>query len=40
MNHDICPNGVAAVLELKDLSKSFDGLHAVRNVNLIVLPGD
>ena len=28
------------VLELKDLSKSFDGLRAVRDVNLTVLPGD
>ena len=40
MHHDICPNGMVAVLELKDLSKSFDGLHAVQNVNLAVLPGD
>ncbi len=28
------------VLELKGLSKSFGGLHAVREVNLKVLPGD
>jgi ABC-type branched-subunit amino acid transport system ATPase component len=40
MNHDICPNGMVAVLELKDLSKSFDGLLAVQNANLVVLPGD
>jgi branched-chain amino acid transport system ATP-binding protein len=40
MNHDIFPNEVAAVLELKDLSKSFDGLRAVQKINLIVLPGD
>jgi len=29
-----------AVLELKQLSKSFDGLRAVRDVNLTLLPGD
>jgi branched-chain amino acid transport system ATP-binding protein len=40
MHHDICPNGMVAVLELKDLSKSFDGLHAVQNVNLVILAGD
>jgi branched-chain amino acid transport system ATP-binding protein len=33
-------NGAKPVLELKDLSKSFDGLQAVRGVNLTVLPGD
>ena len=31
---------MVAVLELKDLSKSFDGLLAVQNANLVVLPGD
>jgi branched-chain amino acid transport system ATP-binding protein len=40
MNHDICPNGVEPVLELKELSKSFDGLHAVRDVTLRIMPGD
>jgi branched-chain amino acid transport system ATP-binding protein len=33
-------NGVQPVLELKGLCKSFGGLHAVRDVNLKVLPGD
>ena len=33
-------NGAEPVLELKDLSKSFDGLHAVQGVNLTVLSGD
>jgi branched-chain amino acid transport system ATP-binding protein len=28
------------VLELSDLCKSFGGLHAVRNVNLRIMPGD
>jgi branched-chain amino acid transport system ATP-binding protein len=32
--------GGEAVLELKGLSKSFGGLHAVQNVNLTVRPGD
>src|SRR5664280_2610349 len=40
MNADVRSNGVAPVLELKGLCKSFDGLQAVRNVDLIVLPGD
>ena len=40
MNADVRSNGVAPVLELKGLSKSFFGLHAVQNVNLVVLPGD
>jgi branched-chain amino acid transport system ATP-binding protein len=33
-------NGAQPVLELKDLCKSFGGLHAVRHVNLEVMPGD
>jgi branched-chain amino acid transport system ATP-binding protein len=33
-------NGVEPVLELKGLSKSFGGLHAVKNVSLRVFPGD
>jgi len=33
------PNG-QAVLELKGLSKSFGGLHAVRGVTLRIMPGD
>lgn len=32
--------GKGAVLELNGLSKSFGGLHAVRDVNLKVFPGD
>jgi branched-chain amino acid transport system ATP-binding protein len=33
-------NGGQPVLELKGLSKSFGGLHAVRDVNLQIMPGD
>jgi branched-chain amino acid transport system ATP-binding protein len=33
-------NGGQAVLELKGLSKSFGGLHAVRDVNLRIFAGD
>jgi branched-chain amino acid transport system ATP-binding protein len=33
-------DGQPPVLELKALSKSFGGLHAVRNVTLQVMPGD
>jgi branched-chain amino acid transport system ATP-binding protein len=40
MSHDIRQKRVDPVLELKDLSKTFDGLQAVRDVNLIVFPGD
>jgi len=36
---DAPPNG-QAVLELKGLSKSFGGLHAVRGVTLRIMPGD
>ena len=38
MNTDV-PGAVPA-LELRDLSKSFGGLHAVRGVTLKVMPGD
>ncbi len=40
MSQGIQQNGVEPVLELKDLSKNFDGLQAVQGVNLTVLPGD
>ena len=40
MSQGIRQNAADPVLELKDLSKSFDGLRAVRDVNLTVLPGD
>src|ERR1043165_3151169 len=33
-------NGATPVLELKGLSKSFGGLHAVRGVTFRVMPGD
>src|SRR5436190_11014285 len=33
-------NGATPVLELRRLSKSFGGLHAVRDVTLKVMPGD
>jgi branched-chain amino acid transport system ATP-binding protein len=33
-------SGIEPVLELKGLSKSFGGLHAVRNVDLQICPGD
>ena len=33
-------NGVEPVLELKNLSKSFGGLQAVRGVSLKIMPGD
>ncbi len=33
-------NGNLPVLELKGLSKSFGGLHAVRDVTLKIMPGD
>ena len=39
MNSDTRPNG-DAVLELKELSKSFGGLQAVRGVTLRIMPGD
>jgi branched-chain amino acid transport system ATP-binding protein len=37
---DAQTNGGRPVLELKGLSKSFGGLHAVRDVNLRIMPGD
>jgi branched-chain amino acid transport system ATP-binding protein len=40
VNRDAGKCGGEPVLELKGLSKSFGGLHAVRDVNLKVLPGD
>ena len=40
MNLDVRSNGVAPVLELKGLSKSFDGLHAVRDVTLRIMAGN
>src|SRR5918996_6201548 len=33
-------NGAVPVLELKGLSKSFGGLHAVRGVTFKIMPGD
>jgi branched-chain amino acid transport system ATP-binding protein len=33
-------NGGQPLLELKELSKSFGGLHAVRRVSLKIMPGD
>jgi branched-chain amino acid transport system ATP-binding protein len=38
--NDVRQNNGDAVLELKGLSKSFGGLHAVRDVNLRIMPGD
>lgn len=40
MSERIRQDGGGAVLELKGLSKSFGGLHAVQDVNLKVFPGD
>ena len=40
MNQASRTNGGAPVLELKALSKAFGGLHAVREVNLQIFPGD
>ncbi len=37
---DTHPPGGMPVLELKGLSKSFGGLHAVRGVDLRIMPGD
>jgi branched-chain amino acid transport system ATP-binding protein len=39
MDHGTIANG-QAVLQLNGLSKSFDGLQALRNVDLVVRPGD
>ena len=40
MDHNMGRDRTGPILELKGLSKSFFGLHAVRNVDLIVRPGD
>ena len=40
MNADTSDNGQTPVLELKGLSKSFGGLHAVRGVTFKIMPGD
>jgi branched-chain amino acid transport system ATP-binding protein len=40
MSQAIRQNLAAPLLELKDLSKSFEGLQAVRNVTLTIMPGD
>jgi branched-chain amino acid transport system ATP-binding protein len=37
---DTAGNGPRPVLELKGLSKSFGGLHAVRGVTFKIMPGD
>jgi branched-chain amino acid transport system ATP-binding protein len=37
---DTTANGQTPVLELKGLSKSFGGLHAVRGVTFKIMPGD
>jgi len=37
---DTRTNGGQPILELKGLSKSFGGLHAVRDVHLRIMPGD
>jgi branched-chain amino acid transport system ATP-binding protein len=40
MGQAIEENQAQPILELKDLSKSFDGLQAVRDVTLRIMPGD
>ena len=40
MNQNAPTRGGEPVLELKGLSKSFGGLHAVRDVTLKIMPGD
>jgi branched-chain amino acid transport system ATP-binding protein len=40
LHNDTPAHGATPVLELKALSKSFGGLHAVRDVTLSVMPGD
>jgi branched-chain amino acid transport system ATP-binding protein len=40
VNTDKPANGSLPVLELKGLSKSFGGLHAVRDVTFKIMPGD
>jgi branched-chain amino acid transport system ATP-binding protein len=40
VNRESRTNGPAPVLELRDLSKAFGGLRAVRSVSLKIMPGD
>src|SRR6266852_997208 len=40
VNREARKHGGQPVLALKGLCKSFDGLHAVRNVDLQIFPGD
>jgi branched-chain amino acid transport system ATP-binding protein len=40
VNADTSESGQTPVLELKGLSKSFGGLHAVRGVTFKIMPGD
>ena len=40
MSEQIAQREAGVVLELRRLSKSFGGLHAVQNVNLKICPGD
>ena len=40
INRSSASNGAEPVLELKNLSKSFGGLQAVRGVSLTIMPGD
>jgi branched-chain amino acid transport system ATP-binding protein len=40
VNPDAHSNGQVPVLELRGLSKSFGGLHAVRDVTFTIMPGD
>jgi branched-chain amino acid transport system ATP-binding protein len=40
VSQDATPSSATPVLELRGLSKSFGGLHAVRNVNLQIFAGD
>jgi branched-chain amino acid transport system ATP-binding protein len=40
VSSDARTNGGQPILELKGLSKSFGGLHAVRGVTLQIMPGD
>ena len=40
MSAETTANGQTPVLELKGLSKSFGGLHAVRGVTFKIMPGD
>ena len=40
MSAETTANGQTPVLELKGLSKSFGGLHAVRGVTFRIMPGD